>query len=475
MIPRPEQFILRVFRGVFLLSLLCAGLSLGQSEKYRTFSQASLSEKKAKAGKTISSQVCFTFHNLTGDTVDGLTLKLNAHINSILDSGGFPSVTMGDKKKAITLSGMSVLHMDSVTLCFNTDKKGPNSKVSKWWWTQNGSQYGTKEEDLEPSSNVQFSIQPNGGTVLEHLYKRVITKPMGVVVGIPQPDSLRRLFGWVRYKSADRKYFPHVGEARCFDFIINGEGNQKPFVKGLKNPHVKKHNNHLLGEVHALKLAIIANDSMVTEPLDSGATPLGDLLYQDSVNPGDLCNGLTVRQIVHMADSALTYCQNFDSLTYILLDSCISRINRAFDGAYSALSFHPFVLAGAVALSDVYFLHENPLMAPATRYANRYSLAEADFPEVFTLSQNYPNPFNPSTTIEYHLPADATVSLDIYNMLGQRVATPLVNQVLESGNQSIDVDARSFPSGVYIYYLHARPLDGAQQGYRGIRKMVLIK
>ncbi len=118
------------------------------------------------------------------------------------------------------------------------------------------------------------------------------------------------------------------------------ERGKRVFSGRLRNPHVKEHNNHLLGEVHALKLAIVANDSSVTEPLDSLSPPLGDLIYNDGANLGDPFNTLTIREIVHLADSALTYCTNFLSGFYFQLDSSVSRINRAFDGPYIASSFH---------------------------------------------------------------------------------------------------------------------------------------
>lgn len=454
-----------------LLVLFLATLAQSQAPLYRTFSQTSLAEKKAKAGKAYGSDVCFTFHNLTGSSsVDGLHIKLNAHVSAILDSGGFPGVTLDSKGKVLTLTGLLVNHLDSVTICLRTDKKAPGTLASNWWWTVSGSQYGVKEKDLLPVSDVQLLTEPNGGNVLEHLYKRVIARPPGVVLGVAQPDSLKKLFGWVRFKSAQRKAFAHVGDPRCFDFIVNGNGSQKPFVKELSNPHVKKHDNHLLGELHALKLAIIANDSGVTEPLDSGVTLFGDLVYQDSVNPGDACNGLTIRQIAHLADSALTYCANFDSIDYVDLDACISRINDAFDGPIVALSFDPFVIAGS---GWAYFLKPNPSAYASTRRNQGYAYEDSDLPEEFRVGQNYPNPFNPTTTISMTIPTDAFVTVEIYNLLGQLVATPLRSSYVSAGEESVEFDASALPSGVYVYRVRSETSQGAIQVVT--RKMMLLK
>ena len=80
-------------------------------------------------------------------------------------------------------------------------------------------------------------------------------------------------------------------------------------------------------------------------------------------------------------------------------------------------------------------------------------------PTEFGLSQNYPNPFNPTTEIEFALPTRAHVSLDIYNVMGQRVRA-LVNSNMEAGYKSIlwngaDDGGNSVASGTYFYVLKA--------------------
>lgn len=91
----------------------------------------------------------------------------------------------------------------------------------------------------------------------------------------------------------------------------------------------------------------------------------------------------------------------------------------------------------------------------------------AEGPATYVLEQNFPNPFNPSTAIAFSLPASANVRLEVYNMIGQKVAT-LVNGKLAAGSHTISWNAQDVPSGIYFYKLETA--DFSQ-----IRKMVLMK
>jgi hypothetical protein len=79
---------------------------------------------------------------------------------------------------------------------------------------------------------------------------------------------------------------------------------------------------------------------------------------------------------------------------------------------------------------------------------------EFDVPKDFILHQNYPNPFNPSTTIKYAVPKKTLVSIKIYDLTGQEIAS-LVNEVKEAGTYELEFEAQNIASGVYIYRMIA--------------------
>ena len=88
-------------------------------------------------------------------------------------------------------------------------------------------------------------------------------------------------------------------------------------------------------------------------------------------------------------------------------------------------------------------------------------------PTEFSLGQNYPNPFNPVTTIKFSLPIDEKVVLEVYNTIGQKVAT-LINQEMSVGYHEANFDASKLTSGIYIYKLNAGSLTST-------KKMILMK
>jgi hypothetical protein len=92
---------------------------------------------------------------------------------------------------------------------------------------------------------------------------------------------------------------------------------------------------------------------------------------------------------------------------------------------------------------------------------------EGYIPESFSLEQNYPNPFNPSTRITFNLTESGLTNVSVYNLLGQKVATVL-NQELVAGRHTVDFNGSNLSSGIYFYKLESGKNTATQ-------KMMLLK
>jgi hypothetical protein len=90
-----------------------------------------------------------------------------------------------------------------------------------------------------------------------------------------------------------------------------------------------------------------------------------------------------------------------------------------------------------------------------------------EIPDKYVLEQNYPNPFNPATTIRYSLPEQSHVTIEIFSITGQHIAT-LVDESQAAGRHHVDFDAGQLTSGVYLYRMQAN-------GISATKKLTLIK
>ena len=95
-------------------------------------------------------------------------------------------------------------------------------------------------------------------------------------------------------------------------------------------------------------------------------------------------------------------------------------------------------------------------------------------PTHFALSQNYPNPFNPTTNIEFRIADVGFVTLKVYDVLGQRVAT-LVDKVEQPGSYEVEFNGSDLASGVYFYRIDVRSLKRTGIMYEAMKKLLLLK
>ncbi len=90
-----------------------------------------------------------------------------------------------------------------------------------------------------------------------------------------------------------------------------------------------------------------------------------------------------------------------------------------------------------------------------------------DVPLQFEVYQNFPNPFNPTTTVKYQIPELSFVSLKVYDVLGNELAT-LINEEKAVGTYAVEFNAKDIPSGIYFYQLKAG-------SFIETKKMVLLR
>jgi hypothetical protein len=119
-------------------------------------------------------------------------------------------------------------------------------------------------------------------------------------------------------------------------------------------------------------------------------------------------------------------------------------------------------------LGTVKFLGDNKLQfIPSNNMTGVYNVIPYDgrdttvsvekapgIPTEFSLSQNYPNPFNPSTSIEFAIPTQSMVELEVYNLLGERIAL-LISEELPAGFYKTSFSGSTLPSGIYFYRIKA--------------------
>ena len=88
-------------------------------------------------------------------------------------------------------------------------------------------------------------------------------------------------------------------------------------------------------------------------------------------------------------------------------------------------------------------------------------------PDDYLLEQNYPNPFNPSTTIQFALPKQSDVTLELYDLLGRKVTT-LLDENKPAGIHKIEFDAVNLPSGVFFYVIRT-------EEFSQVKKLMVLK
>ena len=114
--------------------------------------------------------------------------------------------------------------------------------------------------------------------------------------------------------------------------------------------------------------------------------------------------------------------------------------NSAFDGIYTTN------VSSKEDTFGWFFIAHDSIKGTITNKVD----VESDAPSAFSVAQNTPNPFNPATTISFSIPEAGTVSIDVFNVSGQKAAT-IAHEFMGAGSHSVIWDASGFSAGVYFY------------------------
>ncbi|MBT4484621.1 MAG: T9SS type A sorting domain-containing protein, partial [Candidatus Latescibacteria bacterium] len=175
-------------------------------------------------------------------------------------------------------------------------------------------------------------------------------------------------------------------------------------------------------------------------------TSLFTTLFPDVPNYiGDMSFGLSSRgELIRIFDA---HGEIVDSLTY----DNNPPWSEAADGGGATLSLSSPEFDNFLAES---WTQSEMNGTPGTENETITGVDETILPIAFSLGQNYPNPFNPSTTIPFSIPNATRVTIEIYSILGQRVAK-ILDKNMDTGHYNITFKADDLASGIYFYTIKA--------------------
>jgi len=372
--------------------------------------------------------------------------------------------------------------------------QGKVVKIGKYVWLNSGTTATQKGKvpDVNSAfvSNVPALPRPNLVNVADELFPKGFGQPTPyfsdlnpLVLGVPQSAKgqnsvkLSKSANVVKSFIDEKTGTKHTQPPSCLDNV--NVPKQLTVFSPLKK------NDIAFAEVLALRLNIAASATSKFPP------GLGELTFNDPNAPANPFNTKLVKEIARYGDSLLG-CLNLQSISpspnLAQVVNTIHQINGAFadtGNQKDTISFSPKTrLPGVLPVASVDFLHITPGIVPESFVAA--DVVNTDIPLVYALHQNYPNPFNPTTIIRFDLPEQSVVTLRVFNVLGQQVATPIDQQVMEDGVHEIEFDGQSLSSGVYFYQIFAAVLldeDNEAAGrvsvsapqFTSIKKMLLMR
>jgi len=416
--------------------------------------------------------------------VTGMYVEYSTGVLSHYSAGPFvlpvPDPTGKTKKITYAATGGKVpigaysLHVQAA--------KGKGIVMKKMWWLPLKGGTITKPKAVlltppAPSFTKLWLPKPNWNNVgvdmfTAYPYSKASPLAIGLTTSVGKTAKGADIFKYIYHKSylSDvrktlyEKGNQHaVGVVACLDVDLKS----KAIVKAYNTlPPSKAKPNELIAALLAYKFNLGISKTGQT------GTGLGACLYKGLPGDPPAVVGNTLDQLAVKGDSALSCLGMVSGMDMLRI---LKGINAAFSGPFDSASFGNGTKTGftvvkpAKALAQVPFIYRTSLVEVAPVVNPNFVMRDPE-PSKYELLQNYPNPFNPTTTIEFNLQQDALVTLKIYNILGQEVATLADREEFTEGNNTVEFDASAMASGVYYYRLIVN-----EGQFQQVKKMMLLK
>lgn len=241
------------------------------------------------------------------------------------------------------------------------------------------------------------------------------------------------------------------------DNILGNEVKVKGLIEGTRyywriRSVISDQNSHFSRRKSFLIVLPPPSDLSVSTSANNGFVQLN---WQ---NNSSLANNIVIeRKAKDSDDEIFTVIDTIDAKRTSYVDALVEN-NKAY--LYRVRAINKFVSSPSSDSADISIL-------------NKTVSAEDEIPKEFQLQQNYPNPFNPQTTIKYSVKEDSHITITIYTMIGEKVAT-LVDKTQNAGNYDIVWNASNYPSGIYIYIMAAES-STSNSTFQNVKKMILLK
>ncbi len=165
--------------------------------------------------------------------------------------------------------------------------------------------------------------------------------------------------------------------------------------------------------------------------------------------------------------------------TVIFVDGSTAIDTAILDGSGKAVFITSALAVGVHSITANYAGDANFTSSLSAALSDTIKLStgviggKTGIPKEYALYQNYPNPFNPTTRLQFDIPQLSTVTLKVYNILGQEVATLVNHETMEPGVKVAQLNGSSLASGLYFYRITADGVNG--KNFVSIKKMMLVK